>query len=134
MILYLTIIGKLGKKYIYYIGKLGKGEWTMTKEEILKAAQAESDGRGEYENAVGKRAVNVGTMLGVILCTILVLLEYFLTKSFDFGKVAIIFTMAGASNLYEGLQRKKKMKVIAGALESVIALFFIFLSIGVLLI
>ncbi|MBO5239374.1 MAG: hypothetical protein J6B50_11470 [Lachnospiraceae bacterium] len=106
----------------------------MTKEEILKAAQAESDGRGEYENAVEKRAVNVGTMLGVILCTILVLLEYFLTKSFDFGKVAIIFTMAGASNLYEGLQRKKKMKVIAGALESVIALFFIFLSIGVLLI
>lgn len=106
----------------------------MTREEILKAAQAEAMDMGEYETLIEKRAVSVGTILGVALCVLLVLVEYFLTKSFDFGKVAIICTMAGVANLYEGLKRKSKKQVIAGILECILAVFFIFLCVGVLLI
>ena len=106
----------------------------MTREEILKAAQAEASDRGEYETVIEKRAVSIGTILGVVLCVLLVLVEYFLIKSFDFGKVAIICTMAGASNLYEGLKRKSKKQTIAGILESILAVFFTFLCVGVLLI
>ena len=106
----------------------------MNPEDILKAAQNEQQDLGEYERLIARKAANTGVILGVILCLLLILLEYFLTKSFDFGKIAIIFIMHGGANFYEGIKNKNKKMIIIGVTDFIFTALWILLFVGVLLI
>ena len=106
----------------------------MKPEEILKVVQEESSPIEEYENMIAKKAINFGVIGGVILCLLLVSIEYLLTKSFDFGKVSIIFLIHGVANFYEGIVRKRKSMIIMGAVDCILTFVFIIGFIGDLLI
>lgn len=106
----------------------------MNPEEILKAAQNEHQDLGEYERMIARKAANTGVILGVILCLLLIFIEYLLTKTFDFGKIAIIFIMHGGANLYEGMKSKNKKMIIVGVTDLAFTALWVLLFVGVLLV
>lgn len=94
----------------------------MKNDEILSAAQKEKTG-GEYENRVSMKSSLFGTLIGVLLLLALLLLEYFIRGTFDFGLVSVGMTMSGAQSLYEGAKAKKKYLIVIGIVQSLIAVF-----------
>ncbi len=106
----------------------------MDNKDILKMAQSEASGHGEYESAVTKRAAGYGTVIGLIILTIMFFLEMLILKRYDFGKPAIVFAMSAVSNLYEACKLKIKRKIILGVIEAALALLFLLAYLGALLV
>lgn len=104
----------------------------MNNEEILKAAQAEPQELGEYEATIMRKALAYGAACGVGVCLILILLEMFIEKRFDYGKPAMIFALSGFSKFYEGRGTKNKKKLVAGIVELIVAAVGLLLFIGAL--
>lgn len=104
----------------------------MNREEILKAAQSEAQDTGEYERNVARKAIMYGAASGVMLCTIMSVVELWIFKKIDFGKPAMLFAISGFALLYEGIKGKDKKKFIGGLSEMFISVFCLFLYIGAL--
>lgn len=104
----------------------------MDKDEILKAAQENSDNNGEFEKSIAQKAVNYGALMGAIICIVLALLELYVAKNFDPGKPAILFGINGVASLYDGIKRDVRKKRIWGAVELTAAFAFIIFAIGVM--
>lgn len=106
----------------------------MNREEILKAAQSEKQETGEYEKTVARKAIMYGAALGVMLCTVMLVVELLIFEKMDFGKPAMLFAICGFANLYEGGKGKEKKKVVSGVVEIIITVFCLLLYIGALFI
>ncbi len=106
----------------------------MNREEILIAAQSEKQETGEYEKTVARKAIMYGAALGVMLCSVMSVVELWILKKVDLGKPAMLFAISGFANLYEGRKCKEKKKVISGLIEIIIAVFCLLLYVGALFI
>ncbi len=101
----------------------------MKNDEILSAAQKEKTG-GEYENKISMKSSLFGTLISIFVLLALLLLEYFIKDTLDFGLIAVGMTMGGAQSLYEGAKAKKKYLIVIGIVWSIIAVFSIFVFIS----
>lgn len=104
----------------------------MNREDILKAAQEESQNGGEYENQIGRRSAMLAAAIAIFVVIIMFLIEYIAFHRLDFGKPAIICLMSATSDLYEGIRTKKARKIIFGVITSLFSVLFIGLYIGAL--
>ena len=73
----------------------------MTDEEILKVAQASPDKVGERTKSIIQRGATVGSLVCVILCIAMIILDLWVKDGIDYGKPAIILTFAGILSLYQ---------------------------------
>lgn len=132
----MTYIGKLGNLNLTHIGKLGKGDY-MTSEEILKAAQDNNivkEEIGGIEKLVERRGVLYASAAGVLLCTIMILIELLIIKRIDFGKPAVLFLISGISNIYEHKHFCNKKMLALGIIEIIVTIVFLGLYVGALLV
>ena len=97
----------------------------MEKEDILNGAQNERIKGSEFENRIGVRSSLIGFLTALFVGTILCLVELFVKKTLNFGLIALLFTTAGVQFLYEGIKTKSVWRIIFGAVELVLAVFFI---------
>lgn len=104
----------------------------MTNEEILKAAQANSEKDGEAEKAVLRRAVVLGSIVCVVICMITYVIKA-LKHKVDFVEFAIILMFEGSINAYYGKKCHVKRKLIVGIVELILGMFFFLLFLGVML-
>lgn len=102
----------------------------MNREEILLAAQAEKQETGEYENTIARKAIMYGAAVGVMLCTVMLVVELWVFKKIDLGKPTMLFAISGFANLYEGLKCRVKKKIISGIIEMIVAVLSLLLYIG----
>lgn len=96
----------------------------MTNEEILKAARNNKPNGKEYENKTGTRSALWGSLVAFILGIILATVEYLIKGTLNIGLIAVGLTGGGVQYLYEGIKTKTVWKIIFGAAESLLALFF----------
>lgn len=106
----------------------------METDEILRAAQENADDIGEYEKSVSNKAILYSFMVIVGLCVFMIIFEWLVVKKIDFGKPALLLAIYSAIDIFEGSMRKQKTQLIKGIIVAVIALFFILLYVGALLI
>ena len=104
----------------------------MNNEEILKAAQSQKNKSGEYEKNIGRRAVILASIVWVIVCGIMLLVELIGFKKLDFGKPALFLCFAAVMNLYEGIITKTKRMIIIGVIEAIVSVLFLVLYVGAL--
>ena len=105
----------------------------MNREEILKAAQSNKPEMGEYEKSVTRKALMYGTALGILLCTVMGVVESWFFNTVDWGKPTILLAIIGFANLYEGSKCKNRNKVFGGLVEIIIAMVCLGLYVGALL-
>ncbi len=105
----------------------------MTSEEILKAAQNTQEHIGEFEETILRRALGYGASLGMIMCAIMILFELLIVKRIDCGKPALIFAVAGCTDLYDGYNNKIRKKTVIGVIELIVSLLGILLYVGALM-
>ena len=102
----------------------------MNPNEILKAAQENNAGPGEAELEKSRNGLLYALMVGVALCVIMIVVEFIIFKKPDFGKPAILLSIASVSNMYEGARTgQKRMKVI-GIVEAIFACICIIMYTG----
>ena len=100
-------------------------------EKILQAAQKSPV--AENERCITRKSVGISAIVGLTVCIVMILVEWFVFKKFDFGKPFLIFLMTAISDLVEYGHLKKKTTLIRGVLEVVLALFCLLMYIGGLL-
>lgn len=127
----LTNIGKLGRITSENLVKDGK---IMNKEDILKAVQ-ETSSKGEYEKTVARSALHIAIFVGIICALIMILIEWWVFKKFDFGKPFLIALTAGLADILEYKGNKLKKMFIMGVCKLIFAAFlllmYIFMLMGV---
>ena len=96
----------------------------LSKNDILKAAQKEGTKGKEYENREGIRSNLVGFLAALLVGTILFLVEFFVKRTWHIALIAVFMSAAGAQILYEGIRIKSVWRIIVGAIQVLIALFF----------
>lgn len=102
----------------------------MTREEILKMAQQDSLEQGEYEFENFRNAALKGTALGVLMCVIMIGIEWLIIKQPDFGKPAIILAISAYMDILNGRKNESKRVFVKGIVKAVFAIFFTILYIG----
>ena len=102
----------------------------MDKETILKAAQANKDAGREFETKAGVKSSLFGELVALIIGIILFLTEYFVKMTWNVGLVAVAFSASGSQMLYEGIAIKSVWRIVLGAAQIIIALFFRIAFIG----
>ena len=115
---------------------LAKWGSAMKKEEILKMSRAENEGRhDEREIMVSGTASKIGMAVGVVMCTLLVLVSKFLLKIPEVGLAGwlVYFSMYGASNLamYKELKIRRNLNwgIMATAAAAVFSVMLIVKSV-----
>lgn len=84
----------------------------------------------ENEKYVARNALRQAAIVAVVACMIMVILEWFVFKKFDFGKPFLIAVTESLANVLESRKSgNKKMKVI-GILGLVFSAFLLVLYIG----
>ena len=99
----------------------------MNKEEILKMSRAENEGkRDEREIMVSGTASKIGMAVGVMMCTLLVLVSKLLLDIPEVGLAGwlVYFSMYGASNLAMYTELKNRRNLEWGIITTVAAILF----------
>lgn len=94
----------------------------MANDDILKAIQEQTP-NDEYERSVNVSAIKVAVACGVVCAAIMFLVEWFVVKSYDFGKPFLIFLMSGVADVFEARKRKKGATMTAGIVALILAAF-----------
>ena len=93
----------------------------MNKDEILKAAQSNNKGN-EYENKTVIKSNILSALSALVVGAILFFLEYWKTKSLNWGIAAIVLTACATQSLYEGIKLKRILWIVIGVIQAVLAL------------
>ena len=102
----------------------------MNREELLKAAQAQSDSEGEFERSVLRRGVLFGTAMALFALVIMDIAEYIVFKRIDYGKPAILMLIISVSDLFCGFKIKDKKTIIKGIVFFVLFILCLIFYIG----
>lgn len=96
----------------------------MDKSKILERARQEKRKGQEYENREMMKNSNWSLLVGVIAAAIMMLIEYLNQGTVNSPLIVMVSAMAGVMNFLDGIKVKKKVLIILGILESVLAIFF----------
>ena len=93
----------------------------MTKEEILAKAREDNKDNDPIEIVVSRKAIAVGTAVGVILCMAMFIIKLLITKQIDLGLWALVFASSGAEKIYRGKKLALRKTLICGIICTVLA-------------
>lgn len=96
----------------------------MDKSKILERARQEKRKGQEYEHREMMKNSNWSLLVGVIAAAIMMLIEYLNQGTVNSPLIVMVSAMAGVMNFLDGIKVKKKVLIILGILESVLAIFF----------
>ena len=102
----------------------------MNREDILKAAQEDSQKEGEETIYFGRKGALLAAAITIFIILIMFLVEYIVFHKLDFGKPAIICIMSAVTDLYEGIKTKKTRKIVGGIIAFLIFVLCMILYIG----
>lgn len=105
----------------------------MTNEEVMNTVKYNKEQMGEYELLVERKALAKGGIAAVVLCTAMILIELFFFKTIDFGKPALLLLVSGHTNMYQGKTHVAMKKRVVGIVELILAILFVVLYIGELM-
>ena len=97
----------------------------MKNEEILLAAQKGKNRGREFENKASVKSNLLGSLMALLVGTLLFMLEYCIKDSVNVGLIAVGMTASGTQSLFEGIKVKKSYLIIIGVVQLLIALFLI---------
>lgn len=93
----------------------------MTREEILAKAREDNKDNDPIEIVVSRKAIAVGTAVGIILCMALFIIKLLITKQIDLGLWALVFASSGAEMIYRGKKLELQKTLIGGIVCTVLA-------------
>ena len=102
----------------------------MEKEEILKKAQEENKGNDMADLEAQRKGAYIAYFVGVIGVFLVTLITYWVSGSFNYGPIAIIFLMAGVAFLIKYISLKKKHELLVASIYGLS--FVIFLTLWIL--
>lgn len=82
----------------------------MDKDKILQMSRKENEGQpDEWERSIEEQADQIGKIVGLAICLLLVFLAEYVLHNRDIGRAAwiVFFAMTGSSDLYKYLKTKK---------------------------
>lgn len=92
----------------------------MDKKEILEKSRSENKKQDEYQAEVNKSGLRVGMLSVVIVCLVLMIVEYAIYDNLDTGYIVIITVVNAVMYLYQGIKLKDKTFISAGVLWSIV--------------
>ena len=101
----------------------------MEKHNILEAARNNKSKGKEYENKESIRSNLLSSAIAMIIGIALFLIEYFVKDTINISLIVVGMTAACIQSLYEGIKTKKAYLITIGCVESLIAVFALFLFI-----
>lgn len=104
----------------------------MTREEILAKAREDNKDNDPIEIVVSRKAIAVGTAVGVILCMSLFIIKLLIIKQIDLGLWALVFASSGAEMIYRGKKLALRKTLIGGVVCIVLAGFACFIYIALM--
>lgn len=96
----------------------------MNKEEILSKSRNENKGRDLYEDQVYAHAGAIGSLISLLLATILFIVQSLVGKGFNFALYAIIFSLGATSFTIKAISMKRKRDLIGAIVYITATLFF----------
>lgn len=93
----------------------------MTREEILAKAREDNKDNDPIEIVVSRKAIAVGTAVGVILCIALFIIKLLIIKQIDLGLWALVFASSGIEMIYRGKKLELRKTLIGGIVCTVLA-------------
>ena len=84
----------------------------MDKDKILQMSREENEGKpDELEQSVEAQADQLGKIVGLAVCLLLVFLAEYVLHNRDIGRAAwiVFFAMTGSSDLYKYCKTKKRL-------------------------
>lgn len=93
----------------------------MTKEEILKRAQANSDVGMEMENKSMLKMDAISSYIGILMCILIELTKIVLKKELDYGILTVLFSILSMQYISEGKRMSKPVCVVLGVLFALVA-------------
>lgn len=106
----------------------------MEKEDILAAARENRTKNEEYEKQTILRGDTISIAIGMMLGMIMFLAELFIKKDINIGMVAMFLSMLAIQTIYEGVKLHKKRSIIVGIIVAALAVLFLFLFVGLMVI
>ena len=104
----------------------------MTREEIIEAGQENASKIGEAERDVIRESLLHSMIVVVIVCIVMIVIEWVVIRKIDFGKPALIVLFSGVSDLLEGKKNGVKKKLTLGIVEIIAAFALVLMYIGAL--
>ena len=96
----------------------------MEKDKILESARKNRQKGQEYENHEIMKNGNWSLFGGVVIATIMILIEYFKQGTLNSPLIVMLSVVAGIMNFLDGVKAKKKRWIIWGVLEWCLAVIF----------
>ena len=84
----------------------------MNKKEILEKAQQENKGSDFADIEAQKNGARIAYVVGVIGVLIVCFINYWVTETFNYGPIAIIFLMAFVAFIVKFINLKKKHELL----------------------
>lgn len=100
-----------------------KGELAMNKDEILKKARNQKQGKLD-EMDVLMKSHQIGLMIGLILCLIIVGLKIYLKQPHQDILSVVCATLCGRY-LYDGIRMKNMFHIVAGVIWGILSVTWI---------
>ena len=97
----------------------------MDKNKILEKSRKENENQDEREKAVLAKAAQKAVAVGGMLCAVLLIVNMFFNKAFNYAIWGIYLSMTGTMLLYKFICLKKKHELIFGVLQLIAAAAFI---------
>ena len=97
----------------------------MDREKILENVRNEKVSNDEYEKKIALKSGLVDTLAALIIVLILVISEYCIHRTLNWGVMAVAMSVVCADMLYTGINNRTTWKVVTGVLSGVIALLMV---------
>lgn len=99
----------------------------MERNKILEIAQSDKNKGLEYEQKVTKMGFAWGMLLSFCVALVMVMIEYIVDDTINYGIVTIVMMISGVQSFYEGITLKKKYMTILGTIKTILAILFVIL-------
>ena len=97
----------------------------MERQEILKKAQQENKGKDFEELEAQKKATNIAFMVGGLAIIAILLVDFIVTETFNYGVLGGLFLMLFTAFLVKYVVRKKKHELVVTICYGLIATGFL---------
>ncbi len=90
------------------------------KNEILKTIQEQKPKNPDREKSVMQNGATIALIVTIIITAMMVCIEFYIFRKFDYGKPAIVALICTISDLYEGIKIKSIRRIVTGSIAAII--------------